>query len=167
VIWSVWAVDPGARTGWAWCCVSLRELRASDPLQLLPAVHGDARFTAGEITAPVDDTVSGIVDRMGKVRAELGRRWPELRYTEEMVIEGFVMSPKAKRASARLPERLAAALTDRLGSEFEVAEQLPGTKAVVSDDRLKRFGLWVPGKPHAMDAVRHLVVRLRILSDLK
>lgn len=33
-------------------------------------------------------------------------------------------------------------------------------KGFVSDEKLKAMGLWVPGKKHAMDAMRHLITYL-------
>lgn len=36
--------------------------------------------------------------------------------------------------------------------------QTPHQRKFFTDDRLKEYGLWEPGKPHAMDAMRHLLV---------
>ena len=43
-------------------------------------------------------------------------------------------------------------------NEVEVIFQTPAQgKFYFSDTRLKAMGLWKPGKPHAMDAMRHLL----------
>lgn len=39
--------------------------------------------------------------------------------------------------------------------------QAPYQKPLVDDDRLKKLGLYEPGKPHRNDAVRHMVIYLR------
>jgi hypothetical protein len=40
-------------------------------------------------------------------------------------------------------------------------EQTPSqAKNLWTDDKLKTLGLWIPGKPHAMDATRHLLYHL-------
>lgn len=48
----------------------------------------------------------------------------------------------------------------------EVVYQMPGERMVITDARLKRWGLWRTekrqgGGPHAMDALRHLIVFAR------
>lgn len=119
----------------------------------------------GEITAPVEATAHRLDGAMEAVDGRLQRAWPGMRYVKVLVLEGFVMSPKAKVSSARFPEQVMAACRQQSSFRFdEVVEQMPSAKAVVNDDRLKRHGLWVPGKPHAMDAVRHEIVRLRMLA---
>lgn len=166
MIYSVWAIDPGARTGWAWAVCSSRELRRADPLQLLPQLAAQRRFTAGELTSPVGYTVKKLVKLFVKVDATVQLRWPGWQYRKVLVKEGFLDGPRAKSSNKLLPSRVNAALDQAVGSWFdETHEQMPSAKAVVSDDRLKRHGLWLPGKPHAMDGVRHLTVRLRMLSQ--
>lgn len=39
-------------------------------------------------------------------------------------------------------------------------------KSMVTDTRLRGLGLWVPGKDHARDALRHLVLRRVIERDM-
>jgi hypothetical protein len=43
----------------------------------------------------------------------------------------------------------------------EINYQEPALKPLCDNDRLKRLGLYIPGKEHAMDAVRHGVIHLR------
>lgn len=38
-------------------------------------------------------------------------------------------------------------------------------KSFWTDDKIKKLGLWIPGMPHAMDAMRHLMFYL--MNDLK
>lgn len=37
-------------------------------------------------------------------------------------------------------------------------QQASDAKAVVTDKRLRRWGLWIPGNPHARDAIRHALL---------
>ena len=43
----------------------------------------------------------------------------------------------------------------------QVVYQTPDMKHMISDDLLKEIGVWTPGKPHQMDALRHALVFLR------
>lgn len=43
----------------------------------------------------------------------------------------------------------------------QIIYQAPSQKKLCEDDRLKKMGLHVPGKPHRNDSVRHLVIYLR------
>lgn len=58
------------------------------------------------------------------------------------------------RTSQAFPVRDAWAL----GITYQSAAQ---AKGVVTDKRLKSWGLWVPGQQHARDAIRHAVTYLR------
>lgn len=44
--------------------------------------------------------------------------------------------------------------------------QAPYQKPLVDDDRLKRLGIYEPGKPHRNDAVRHMAIYLRNTKHL-
>ena len=45
--------------------------------------------------------------------------------------------------------------------ETKITEQTPAqAKNLVTDDKLKKLSLWEPAKPHAMDALRHLLYYL-------
>jgi hypothetical protein len=43
----------------------------------------------------------------------------------------------------------------------EIFYQSPSLKILCSDDRMKKLGVYEPGKPHRNDAVRHAVINLR------
>lgn len=46
----------------------------------------------------------------------------------------------------------------QLNDSSEYIEQSPGVaKSFVADAHIKKLGLWVAGKPHAMDALRHMI----------
>lgn len=48
-----------------------------------------------------------------------------------------------------------------LWGEENVEWQYPDVKDVITDDYLKSQNLWTPGKPHQMDALRHVLAYLR------
>lgn len=48
----------------------------------------------------------------------------------------------------------------------EIIYQEPKLKPLCDDDRLKKLGLYIPGKPHMMDAVRHGIIYLRNAKHL-
>lgn len=136
-----------------------------DPLCFLPQLGLERRFQYGEVTEPVTTTAVFVQTSIIVMNADIKSRWPRLKYKTVFVKEGYLNSPKAKLQTAMLPSKINAAVDQAIyGLVDECYEQMPSAKSVVSDDRLKRHGLWLPGKPHATDAVRHLVVRLRMLS---
>lgn len=57
-----------------------------------------------------------------------------------------------------------AGMAMRIGSRTgcQVVWQSPSNaKGVFTDERIRRAGLWVPGRPHAVDAIRHLCLLWR------
>jgi hypothetical protein len=45
--------------------------------------------------------------------------------------------------------------------DIALYEQTPAqAKKLITDDKIRKLGLWVPGQPHAMDATRHLLYHL-------
>lgn len=79
------------------------------------------------------------------------------------VIEDFVLhggGHSSERAGLE-PVRVTSAMLVMLEDRGVVCLSAVSGKSVITDDRLKRWGLWEPGKPHAMDAMRHLVLYAR------
>lgn len=82
----------------------------------------------------------------------------------DVVVEQF--TPRGQRLKAG--HRIAIEVADHI--KWQVSEmdgvklhwqQASDAKGVITDDRLKKMELWVTGKPHARDAIRHLVIALR------
>jgi hypothetical protein len=84
---------------------------------------------------------------------------------KSVIIEDFILRERTQSRSLLAPVRITAALTDRLyskGYRGEVVLQSPSdAKSIVTDSRLKAWGLWHEGSPHIRDAWRHLVKYLR------
>ena len=80
-----------------------------------------------------------------------------------IVIEDFVLRPgshSGKRAGLS-PVRMTCYLLSHIAENNivipPIVAQQPGdAKGFMSDARLKYVGWWLPGKPHARDALRHL-----------
>jgi hypothetical protein len=82
-----------------------------------------------------------------------------------VICEDFVLRERTKSRDLLAPVRLAAMLQDRLycGSfRGEFVLQTPSdAKSIVTDERLKSWGLWHEGSLHIRDAWRHLIKYLR------
>jgi len=80
---------------------------------------------------------------------------------ETVVVEDYRVYPWKMRQHVWSPlntVRLIGAI-DLICKDLKVPIVLQGANKakVITDERLKAWGLWKPGNPHAMDAVRHLV----------
>lgn len=103
--------------------------------------------------------------------------WGELNYTDfspgkltidleitDVVVEQF--TPRGQRLKAG--HSIAIEVADHIKWQVDEIDgvnlhwqQPSDAKGVITDDRLKKMGLWIVGKPHARDAIRHLVIALR------
>jgi hypothetical protein len=128
------AVDPGDMTGWAFASL-------------------DTPWTPGSVIAgqrPADDFLDVIAG------------WRELRNPECLVIvETFTITAQTARLSQQpVPMEVIGVLkflTRRAGAQLQM--QTPAAaKRFCSDAQLRKIGLWQPGKDHARDAIRHLVL---------
>jgi hypothetical protein len=83
----------------------------------------------------------------------------------EVVIEDFILRERTQSRDLLAPVRLAAKLDDRLyvtNWRGNLTYQSPSdAKSIITDERLKQWGLYETGSPHIRDAWRHLVKRLR------
>jgi hypothetical protein len=64
-----------------------------------------------------------------------------------------------KRGADRTPIRVEGVI-HALWDDRNVAKQPASEKVRVTDEFLKESGLWTPGKPHQMDALRHAIIWL-------
>ena len=182
---SIFAIDPGTGTGWAWACLGWKELRRWGPEGALGRVrslssagrvqsagYGDVRFRMGEINSRSGDIESAqdvliqavVCSHMGN-RVSNGRV-PALTH---VVIEGFSFREKTKSRHLLTPIRVGAAFEALMLREnelryTEVSYQMPSEKGNITDERQKRWGLWFPGKKDANVAIKHLIIKLRRLA---
>lgn len=82
----------------------------------------------------------------------------------KFVYEDFILYPDKKHyagragiSSARVVAHAQGMLYTYKGIRY-VPQMASGAKVKATTERLQRNGLWIPNKPHGMDAVRHAVV---------
>jgi hypothetical protein len=82
-----------------------------------------------------------------------------------IVLEDFILRERTSDRSLLSPVRLNAKLEDKFRESMprvELTLQSPSNaKTTVTNERLKRWGLWSVGEQHARDATRHLILWLR------
>jgi hypothetical protein len=147
---SVFAVDPGGVTGWAWAKVE-------------GGVIVDSR--RGQVECRRDE-IKG-TDRI----LNLMRYANDVCPLNAIVVEDFILRLGTKDRSLLSPVRLTAMLEYGLSVDSDLMDLLPivlqspsDAKSTITDDRLKLAGMWIRGLPHARDATRHLLLYLRKLD---
>lgn len=151
----VWA-DPGITTGWCVLRVPIRALLSLGQV-------GSVRFMWWKVGQFRSGSTSEAVDSyLALCRAA----WERAGEEDIVVIgcEGFSLQMLSTDVALLEPVRFLAVLLDRMraaGGEASVEVQMPGERTVISDDRLRLWGLWVPALGHGRDALRHAVVFLR------
>ena len=80
-----------------------------------------------------------------------------------VVMETFVMLDNRLREGAVITLKVIAELASIIRSQELplYQQQASAAKGVITDQRLKSMHLWVAGKPHARDAIRHLIIATR------
>lgn len=176
---SVFAVDPGMTTGWAWACVGLSELRKAGVVGAVRAAQrhrsglqlADTRFRSGQVRVGTDfDSEQAQVDALiieMQVCAHMGDRCSSgsVPGISDVVVEDFILRQRTMDRSLLSPVRVTAGLMqDLYRSTWPYCVSLQSAsdaKSTVTDARLKAWGLYVPGNEHARDATRHLILALR------
>ena len=159
------AIDGGGRTGVAMACLPLRSDGKVSDGDVLDAIHDakrSGRYCTGQVTGSVEFQASLIASdfraMVGEGRAAFGGTPAKL----TVVHEGFdLRGANTKQDGLKVIELNQKIQTMKGDPWMEVISQSPSTKAAISNDRLRFFGLYEKGLPHAMDAVRHLIIALR------
>lgn len=182
---SIFAIDPGTGTGWAWACLGWKEIRKYGPEGALGRVrelsgsgrvqssgYGDVRFRMGEINSRSGDIETAqdvLIQAM--ISSQMGNRVSSGRVPAltHVVIEGFSFRERTKSRHLLTPIRVGAAFEALMLREnelryTEVSYQMPSEKSNITDERQKRWGLWFPGKKDANVAIKHMIVKLRNLA---
>ena len=102
-------------------------------------------------------------EALGVFNGDVWRRWQWLGITG-MDKRGTIVTPVGKKRAELPLEQRYAAVGDMSGEGawhgggWDLEMQMPSeAKGYANDERMKRWGFWVPGKPHATDALRHWV----------
>lgn len=190
---SVFAIDPGETTGWAWACIGRRELaqHGAEGALELAARHksgvslGDTRFRTGQVgcnysglssagvggfvLAELEASNTLLIEMLvcGKMASRTSKG--AVRGITSLVAEDFILREKTKARNLLSPVRLTRGLEALVWHEPELnpllsLERSSDSKGVVTDERLKRWGFWQRGQRHARDAIRVLILHLRKLE---
>lgn len=153
----IFAFDPGGTTGVAWSMMKLRTTMA----ETLKAAEVFSQDITGE-----HDEQAVKLDEMFTATAmawNVERMLPlDCIY---VVSEGFTLRKIGSSAKVGLyPVWVAAMFQGMVYGRAVVEYQEPAQKKYATNDRLKRWGLWVPGQSdHQRDARRHIAIRLNRL----
>lgn len=141
--YQVLALDPGGTTGWTVFQVHPDSMTGDPSIKLMANVEW---WTAGEFIGKQVDQVDQIV--------ALINEWPAAR----LVTEKFVL----RQVNALLdPAEINATLRWAVRPRYFVEQQAQLAMSTVTDERQKQWGFWIPGKPHARDAVKHALTFLK------
>lgn len=137
----VLAFDPGGTTGWALFAVHPDAMGPDPDIHVFGRYGNLIQWTAGEFTGPIDEQVDEAIDLISV--------WP----TARIIAEAF----KLRQLNADLApvEFLAAMRWGMRPRRFADLQQPALAKSTLTDDRQKSLGLWIPGKEHARDAIKH------------
>ena len=146
-------VDPGETTGIAVIGVPRGSIYAQEPGAVF---HLEAHETAGSVTSQVN-----LICKIARRIAGLTGPAPAI------MCEGFKLRTKVTSQNVLAPVRVESALryavnTGRAGESLMPPCIMPGeAKGTATDDRLKAWGLWIPGSDHKRDAVRQCIMLVR------
>ena len=137
------ALDPGGTTGFA--IFQVHPLAMTGDVTI-PVMSNVEWWKAGEFTGSQHDQIDQIL--------EMVEEWPHAR----LVTEDFHL----RQANAVLdPVEINAVLTWACRPRYWVKQMSSLAMGTVTDDRQKAWGYWIPGKPHARDAVKHAITFLK------
>lgn len=149
---SVVAFDPGGTTGWATLWFPERNLYHGT--NLLDGLE----FDCGQFGGPERSQSAEIAIMLSE-------------YSGPVIIEDFVLRQFRKDSDLLSPVRMIARIENTIEwmeraeprrDKCIVFKQQPAlAKSTATDARMRDWGLWTPGKPHANDAVRHAITFLR------
>jgi len=141
--YQVISLDPGGTTGWS--IFSVHPIAMNGDPDIPPLINVEW-WTAGEFTGNQDSQCDEIVEML--------REWPYAR----LVTEDF----KLRQLNAELdPVEINAILRHVMRPRYFVLQSASLAMGTLPDDRQKELGLWIPGKQHARDAVKHNVTFIK------
>jgi hypothetical protein len=149
----VWA-DPGITTGWSVHRVSIPVLLARGQVAATSVTWSRVgQYRSG-------DTSSAVDSYLNLCRAV----WEKSDDSDVVVLgcEGFRLMMNSTDEALLEPVRFLAILRDRLrGTGVGVEVQYPAERSVITDERLRLWGLWHPALVHGRDAQKHGLAFLR------
>lgn len=167
---SLVAVDPGVTTGMAWLMVSRRELVTYPWRECVARATAAQRLQSASVKGETEQATIDLVMSQAKgwEMAASVLSSGRLQMHTDWVIEGFTLRERTKDDALLSPVRVTEGIERDLhndGYEGTISKYDPSqSKGVITDARLKHWGLWHRGSPHVRDAMRQLFMRLRELS---
>jgi len=142
------ALDPGGTTGWATYSAQTSSYISTAGKQYL---YADEEWACGQI-GPEEHHLDLY-------------EFLELQHIHDTVVvcESFEYRNYRHRDNLNLMSKEYIGVTKLFGQERDVPvvfQTAGAAKPFVTDQKLKKMGLWYPGQKHAMDAMRHLVFHL-------
>jgi len=177
---AVLALDPGMTTGVAWFRSDMKVLRDVGPVSRVKSLllsqvggHGEPTGGCGQVTGSemeqVDRLMRFAYNQLfpGVVRAVIVSEHDPQTFHAKSTKHTFI--PHRINAMVEYVHFVAAKYVASIGGVegrkdvgVRLVRQSPASgKGVVTDARLRNWGLWQVGQPHANDALRHLIVFLR------
>lgn len=154
-------------SGWAWLLFERPLLPSDGSVGCVKVMRdlSEPMFMSGELDTSREikgaQHLSHYIQRSRHRAESFCRRKPRTC----VVLESFQLRERTSDSSLTSPERLNSRLEQELSHldfEVELYYQTPAdAKNVCKDSRMKKWGLWVPGRPHETDARRHLLLWLR------
>ena len=185
---SLFVLDPGETTGWSWCCVGRKELAQLGAVEAVKAASrhrsgamgSDRRFMSGQV--PLEGYASRVRSELeaahdlyvqSVVCGNMASRTSGgvVQGITDVVLEDFILRERTQKRDLLSPVRLTAMVqamvfsNDDYEASIHTLQSASNAKSTVTDDRLKRWDLWVPGQQHARDAIRHMILLLREIQN--
>jgi hypothetical protein len=145
------AFDPGGTTGWALLSFPETNLYHGHIFEGL-------EFDCGQFDGSEKRQSAGIALMLGE-------------YKGPVVIEDFILRQYRKDPELLSPVRMTSRIENTIEwmeraeprrEPIHVFKQQPAlAMSTATDGRMKKWGLWTPGQPHANDAVRHAITFIR------
>lgn len=152
------AVDPGRTTGVA-RGIFRPGKEATLASTLATATQLESWECTGSLAEQAEEIVGELDDWLSWAHIESGVAMPDL----HLVVESFAL----RTAHADLtPVKLSERIDERWpyvdsAPWIEIERQTPAhAKGYATDERLRRWGVWVKGSTHRRDAMRHVCLRL-------
>lgn len=155
----VLAIDPGVTTGWCQLIIPASSMFPPAPSSIRGICAGEIR---GDETAQVKTICQYARDIGG-----LSGRGPAIA-CEDFQLRGLVSTSRDVLAPVRIAAKLDYAIqAGHAGDNSHMPPMaMPSeAKGTITDERLKKWDMWIPGSAHKRDALRHALLCLRRAKD--
>lgn len=160
---AVMGIDPGHATGAAWC-VAPATGTISSRMGSCPSPPRSDTLNGSyvEQAEGLCHILQGLRMTANNLRRKTGQEVRLIVAIEDFVLTRFESSERSGLDPIRITSSFVTALEMRkLNRGIELVYQSPSeAKAYVTNDRLRHWGLWIVGKDHERDAMRHMLLAI-------